>query len=170
MGLLDRYKTVITPSSNLLTQQQAMDAFDLFISGKSVGEVRLILCLGFNKVKTLETRLIEIIDMMERIVKREARLVREEGHYEVNEETGEQTWIVDVEEVICPVPSTLAKLKERSLELVQNDYDVTEPLFDTDNVLDLVDGLNYVIEQVIINSEPNQSGTFESWKAKVIAQ
>lgn len=167
MGLLDRYKTTTETSSNLLNQEQAIAAFDLFLQGKTIGEVRLLLCLNEAKLKTLYTRLVEIIDMMERIVKREARLVREEGHWEVNGETGEQTWVVDVEEEICPVPSTLEKLHERALQLVQNDYDITEPLFDTDNVMDLVDGLNYVIDQVIINSEANQSGTFESWKAKV---
>ena len=169
MGLLDRYKETPTPSSTLLTQQEAMDAFDLFLEGKTAGEIKLMLCLSNTaKVKTLEKRLVDIIDMMERIVKREARLVREEGHNETNEETGEQTWVVDIEEVICPVPSTQTKLNERALELVSNDYDVTEPLFATDDVMELVTGLNYVIDKVIKYSESDGSGTFDSWKSKVI--
>jgi len=170
MGLIKVYnETPVTPQSHLLDQLDAIEAFDLFVAGKTVSEVFHILCLDINKLKTLYTRLTEVIDMMERIVKREAWLVREESHIEVNEETGEQTKVIDVEGVICPVPTTIAKLKERCLELVQNDYDVSEPLFATDNVMDLVDGLNYVIEQVIVNSNITKDATYSWWAEQVKA-
>lgn len=167
MSIIVKYDNVVTPTNELLLDQnQALEAFGLFLQGKTPNQVRRIMFLPVNKLERLHLRFVEVREMIERIVKHEARLVREVGHYE--EVDGEQVWIIDTPEELCPVPQTLAKLKERSLQLVMNDYDISEPLFATDDMTTLVNALNYVIEQIILHSNSTNDATFDWWKTQVI--
>lgn len=167
MELIKKYDLQNTNQEHLLSTQDALDAFDLFVLGVSITDVKHQLFLPESKLKTLYQRLVETRLMIERIMKGEARLVREEGHYEVDEVTQEQVWLVDVEEVLAPIPETIEELKSISLTLVSKDYDVTEPLFNTNNVEDLVNGINYIIDKIIQHSNTTNNATFDWWKQQI---
>jgi hypothetical protein len=150
-------------TDTLLTKEQAIIAFDLFVQGGNVNSVKHQLHVPASKVETLYQRLVEIREMIERVVKGEAKLVHEEGHYD-----REGNYIVDTPTVYAAVPNTLEDLQSTCLALVANDYDISEPLFETDNLMDLVDGLNYVIEKIIQYSNATNDASFDWWKFKII--
>ena len=169
MSLVKKYSDTEPVVISLLAQDKAIQAFNLLLEGKSIIEVKHELSIPSAQVKLLETRFIEIRDMIERIIRHEAKLVREEGHFEISDEIeGVQTWIVDTEEVLCPVPSSLSKLQERSVELIGNDYDINEPLFDTDDLNILVTAINYAVSTLVSHSNITNDATFDWWKSKVI--
>lgn len=167
MEIIKKYTDEKLSNDILLNEEQALSAFDLFVEGSTPLVIKHKLFLPINKIKNLEVRLVEVREMIERIVKHEARLVREEGHWTETTEDIPSEYIVDVEEVLCPVPQTLSKLKERSLELVLKDYNATEPLFATDDMNTMVTALNYVIEEIIKHSNEANDATYEWWKDKV---
>lgn len=168
MTLLIKYDDAVAPKLPLLKEDEALAVFNALVEGKTVSQIKHILYLPTDKVSLLESRLIEIRDMMINIVNRRSNLVDEEGHYEINEETGESTYIVDVEQVICPVPSSLGKLVERSIQIITKDYDFSEPLFETDNIESLLDAIEYVVTTLVTKSNSTNDATFDWWKSKVI--
>jgi hypothetical protein len=158
---MELIRTFVEPKvevSTLLSKDQALAVFDLFVNGNNAIGIKHKIGIPVDKSKLLYNRLCEIREMIERIVLRKAKLVKEEGHFE------EETWVIDVEEVLCPVPTTIEKLKERSLELI----DISEPLFIVNNVEELVTGINTVIDKFIQYSSPGHDADFNWWKQKVI--
>ena len=166
MTLIKKYDGVSAKEDILLTKDEALAVFNLLKVGTTVAQIKHKLFLPTKKVKVLETRLIEVREMIEKLVKGESRLVLEESHFE--EIDGVTTKVIDVEEVRCPVPSTLSKLKERSVQLIGRDYDISEPLFETDDINTLVTAINYVVEQLVLHSNNTNNDTFSWWKSKVI--
>ena len=153
---------------NLLSGDAAKQAFDLFKVGKGPKAVRFAMKLPLTTTKTLEIRFGQIRDMMERIVRGEAYFQQEESHIEIDEESGESTTIIDVEEVKVPASTTITTLKARSLELISQDHDMSEPLFAANSIEEVVDVLNYMIEEIIKYSNPTQDSLFPEWRTNVL--
>lgn len=165
MEIVVKYDNPQNTPETLLTQDQATTAFDHFIQGKTPVQVKHLMFLPLVKLETLYNRLVKIRQMIERIAKGEARLVREESHIDPN--TGEK--VIDVPEQLAPVPASLEELKATSLQLIQNDYDISEPLFQANSIEELQAGLNYVIEQIILHSNQANDATFDWWINQVSA-
>lgn len=155
----------------LLTQQQAIDAFNLLKEGKSLNYVRHTFAqqgetLSRAKLHALFVKLCMIRDMVERIMLGKAKVQYEEGHWETDPETQEQTWVIDQPVMYASIPNSMEELKQTAIEVIENDESVDISLFQG-TLQDLLSGLYYVIEEVVKYSKEDKQGTFEWFKANV---
>jgi hypothetical protein len=163
MGLQRNLEEITPTSPILLSETEALAAFNLFMLGKSVNQVKHTLYLPTIKLSLLYVRLMEMREMIDRIVKHEAKLVREVGHYDE-----EGNYVIDTPEELCPVPQSLSMLIQRSLQLISQDYNVSEPLFDTDDISVLMTAITYVITQLVIQTNSTNNASYSWYKDKIV--
>jgi hypothetical protein len=154
------------PAPVVFTVEQSVIIFNLHKEGKPALAIAQELGLNTNRVKILLLRFAEIRDMMERIIKGEAHL---EKGYTIPAEYDEIGEVVVeaivIEPVMVPVPQTLTKLIERSLELIDKDRPMSEdPIFTANTIEEVVEAVALVATEVIRLSKLEQDGTFDWWK------
>lgn len=165
---------VLNPKTNsntvIFTVTEAIDIFNLHRDGKGALSIAMSKSYDVNRVKTLLLRFAEIRDMMERIVKRQAVLNRIPAvPATYDEETGEELTPAVPEQIeYVPVPQTFEKLVERSLELINKDHPVSEdPIFEANSVEEIINGVGYIVSEIIRVSKLEKDGTFDWWKEQV---
>lgn len=158
--IIKKFITVAENGETLLTQEQALQAFDLFSQGKSTFEVKCTMFLPEDKLILLYDRLVEMRLMLERLVKGEAHLT----YGETNPETGEVT-----EDTFVPSPTNMTELIQAGLQLINRDYDISEPLFQSDSISELIAGIQLVLMQIVQKSNSTNDATFDWWKSQILA-
>jgi hypothetical protein len=163
-GLKFELDTPAPVNPKLLSKDDAIIVFNYLLEGKTPNQIKYLTKFPEAKIKLLEKRLSEIKDMIVRILNRQAWLSRP-IYGDPDPETGEVECIDEGE--ICPVPQTLTKLQERSVELISNDYDVSEPLFNTNDISELVSGIYTVIERLVVTSNSTGDATYDWFKERL---
>jgi hypothetical protein len=158
--IIKKYETQEQEQSiPLVSKDKALEIFDLLVEGNNIIKVKYETFTSVEQVKKLNGKFVEIRDMMERIVKHQAWLKRP-----VLDEQGN----VIEEGELCPVPQSEAKLIERSLQLINNDYDFgAEPLFDVQSVEEVQDAVEYIVHTIITHSNLTNDADYDWWKSKV---
>lgn len=165
MKLYNKLDDVTVQEPVLLTEEQGLAVFNALIAGKSVVEVKHLLNIPTADIKRLENKLVGVREIMKRLVRGEE--VSQEEVYHFDEETGEK--IIDTPIKYYPKPTSMAKLKTAVLTAINSNpnYGMGEGLFQADSLESMIDGFNYVIEQMIVQSNVSNNASFSWWKSKV---
>ncbi len=168
MSLYKKLDTTTTTTPTLLTETEGLAVFNALITGASVNEVKHSLFLPSDKIKALEQKMISLRSIMERLVKGQEVETEEVFHFD--EETGEK--VIDTAKVFYTVPTSIASLKSTCLTVVNAgaNYGHISTIFTVADVNDLIESLNYVIEQMVTQSNATNNATFAWWKAKQVEE
>ena len=163
MGIVKEYEQPTAPVSPLMNLAGATAVFNLLLVNKQINHIKYATGVSTSKIKWFISRVIRIRDLSENLVKGLVIKTAEVNH--IDEETGEV--VIDTPAVLYASPTSITDLKNKLVESLANNYELTDILYDATSPTELSTAVKYVAEKLINYSNIANDATFSWWKGKV---